>query len=101
MGRRKYLNDKFRLFAIIQADDFNQWIACQVKAQTLREAVFVFNKHYGYPTNNGKCVDFVLTGTERDKYLRVVELGGSNLPFTQRLEPNKVYEVEGLYDWES
>lgn len=92
--------DKMRLWALIQCDDFEQWIAAEVLTMTRTEAIFRFNKHYGYPGSTGKVVGHTLTGTEHDKYLRVVELGGLNLPYVQKMKPHEVREVAGLFELE-
>lgn len=98
-GRLIYL-DRLRLFALIQADDFSQWIAAEIKTMTRHEAVCLFNQYYGYATHEGQLCGYVLQGNERDRYLSVYELGGLDLPFVKAMEPYKVREVRGLYEWE-
>ena len=97
---RQIFPSKMRLWGMIQADDYEQWIAAEVKAQTRHEAVFILNKHYGYPDAKGLLVGFTLTGTRYDKYLRIVELGGESLEYVQQMKPHEVREVCGLYELE-
>ena len=98
-GRRIFL-DKMRLWGLIQADDYTQWIAAQVKAQTRHEAVFLLNKYYGYPAQGEKLCGVTLTGTEQDKYLQVVEMGGLTLPQVEAMGYHEVCEVQGLFEWD-
>jgi len=92
--------EKMRLWALIQSDDSSQWIAATVKAQSRHEATWMFNKHFGYP-QKGKLLDgFCLTGTNRDKYLQLVELGGLDLPCVMEMKPHEVKIVQGLYELE-
>jgi len=97
---RRIFPEHLRLWALVQADDYGQWIAAEVKAQTRHEAVWMFNKHYGYQDCQGLLQGFTLTGTKYDRYLRIVELGGTDLEYVQRMKPHQVREVEGLYEWE-
>lgn len=92
--------DALKLFGLIQADDYSMWLAATVKTQTRHEAVCLFNQYYGYPTNGDKVVGYTLTGLESDKYLHLCQLGGMDLPHVVAMEPYKVREVVGLYDWE-
>ena len=97
---RMIFPDKMRLWALIQADDYEQWIAAEVLAQTKHEAVFILNNHYGYPDSRGLLEGFTLTGMKYDKYLRIVELGGLELEYVQKMVPHEVREVAGLFNLE-
>lgn len=92
--------EKMRLWGLIQSDDTSQWLAATIKAQSRHEAVIFFNKHFGYPPKGALLEGFVLTGTDRDKYLQLVELGGLSLPSVMEMKPHVVKIAQGLYELE-
>jgi len=90
-----------RLFALIQADDYEQWIAVEILAPTWEEAEARINAYYDFDVPIDPPITFgrLKPLPPLKKYLNLVELGGTHLIYVKKMKPLYVYERTGLFGY--